>query len=55
MEIYKHLYQEMNRSGELFEIFDNMTGKWSVDKHFFIEQQEALESLGEQTDYYDGE
>tara|TARA_R110000782_G_scaffold201763_1_gene290384 strand:+ start:814 stop:981 length:168 start_codon:yes stop_codon:yes gene_type:complete len=48
---YKHLYEEMNKSGELFEVFEDMVGNWKEDKIEFIKQQIALESLADGTDY----
>lgn len=50
---YKHIYLEMKKTGELFEVFDNMVGNWSEDKNNFISQQNALESLSINTEVYE--
>ena len=52
---YKELYDELNKSGELYEVFDNMSGVWAEDKHNFIEQQLALQSLANNIDYDESE
>ena len=39
------LYNELKRTGDLFEMYDGMSGVWSEDKEKFKEQQEALESF----------
>ncbi len=41
----RELYLEMEKSGELYEVFSDMTGNWKEDKNNFTEQQRALESL----------
>lgn len=50
---YRELYKEMEKSGELYEVFSDMTGIWTEDKKNFIEQQEALESLGNTKEVYE--
>lgn len=51
--MYKELYLEMEQSGELYEVFSDMKGNWAEDKTDFIEQQKALESLGNNTEVYE--
>lgn len=41
---------QMEKSGELYEVFSDMVGNWKVDKKNFIEQQQALESFGSNTE-----
>ena len=41
----RELYLEMEKSGELYDVFSEMTGNCKEDKNNFIEQQRALESL----------
>lgn len=40
-----NLYKSMLDSGELFEVFPTLTGKWEKDKKSFIREQEELEKL----------
>jgi len=50
---FKELYLDMEKSGELYEVFSDMTGIWVEDKKSFIEQQKALESLGNTKEVYE--
>jgi hypothetical protein len=43
----------MEKSGELYEVFSDMTGNWREDKNNFIEQQKALESFGNSIEVYE--
>ena len=44
---------QMEKSGELYEVFSDMVGNWKADKKNFIEQQKALESFGSNTEVYE--
>jgi hypothetical protein len=39
------IYQDLLKSGDLFEMYYGMTGKWDEDKIKFKRQQEDLESF----------
>lgn len=41
----KKLYNELKRTGDLFEMYSNLTGDWEEDKNSFNEQQDALETF----------
>jgi hypothetical protein len=49
---YKKLYQELLRTGDLHEMYFNMTGIWEEDSKAFKAQQEALESFSNNLDIY---
>lgn len=51
--MYKEIYTQMEKSGELYEVFSDMVGNWKDDKKNFIEQQQALESFGNNTEAYE--
>lgn len=42
---YKILYKELLRTGDLYDLYDGMTGDYEQDKKKFKEQQQALESF----------
>ena len=42
---YKEVYERLKESEDLFEIYDGMTGNWSLDKQEFINQHKGLNSL----------
>lgn len=48
--MYREIYMQMEKSGELYEVFSDMVGNWKADKKNFIEQQKALESFGSNTE-----
>jgi uncharacterized protein YkvS len=50
-----NLYKELLRTGDLFEMFDGMTGDFEQDKNSFIEQQTALETFSNNLDVDDEE
>lgn len=50
---FKEMYIELESSGELYEIFEDMTGVWKEDRLKFIQQQKDLESLGNNTEVYE--
>lgn len=50
----KKLYNELLKTGDLFDIFTDLTGEWEEDKNSFNEQQDALETFSNQIDA-DGE
>ena len=50
---FKEMYIEMEISGELYEIFEEMTGVWKTDRVYFIKQQKDLESLGNTIEVYE--
>ena len=50
----KKLYNELLKTGDLFEMYSNLTGEWEEDKNSFNEQQDALETFSNQIDA-DGE
>jgi hypothetical protein len=41
----QNLYKELKRTGDLYEMYDGMTGIYEDDKIKFKNQQEALESF----------
>ena len=43
--MYRELYKQMEKSGELYEVFSDMTGDWKTDKVNFMKQQKDLESI----------
>ena len=51
--MYREIYMQMEKSGELYEVFSDMVGNWKADKKNFIEQQKALESFGSNTEVYE--
>lgn len=51
--MYREIYMQMEKSGELYEVFSDMVGNWKVDKKNFIEQQQALESIGNSIEVYE--
>lgn len=50
----KKLYNELLKTGDLFDIFTDLTGDWEEDRINFNEQQDALETFSNQIDT-DGE
>ena len=50
----KKLYNELLKTGDLFEMYENMTGDYELDRTSFKEQQDALETFSNQIDA-DGE
>ncbi len=55
MNRLKILYNELKRTGDLFDMYDGMTGVWEEDKVKFKNQQEALESFTNNLNIYDAE
>ncbi len=43
MTEYKKLYDQLLKSGDLFEVFPDAVGEWSKDKKGFVELQDELE------------
>ena len=43
----KGLYADLLKTGDLFDMYEGMTGDWKTDRNRFIKQQEALESFTE--------
>lgn len=41
----KDLYNELLKTGDLYDMYDGMTGDFEQDKIKFRQQQEALESF----------
>lgn len=52
---YKKLYTELLRTGDLYEMYDGMTGIYEDDKKRFQSQQEALESFSNTLEIDDAE
>lgn len=50
---FREMYNRLKESGDLYEVFEDMTGDWKEDKLSFIQQQEALESLGNTIEVYE--
>ena len=48
----RKLYDELLKTGDLFEIYDGMSGSWEEDKYKLKAQQEALESFSNNTEIY---
>lgn len=44
-ENYKHLYESLLQSEDLFEMFSSMTGVWEKDKKKFTKLQKEMEDL----------
>lgn len=44
---YKNLYDQLLKSGELFDVFPTALGIWEEDKKEFTELQDELEYLTE--------
>jgi hypothetical protein len=44
MSRLKKLYNVLLQNGDLFEVFDGMTGNWEEDKIYFTQVQTDLES-----------
>jgi hypothetical protein len=44
MSRLKKLYNVLLSNGDLFEVFDGMSGNWEEDKNHFIQVQTDLES-----------
>ena len=42
---YKNLYDQLLKSGDLFDVFPDASGDWIEDKKQFIELQDELEYL----------
>ena len=45
MTEYKNLYDQLLKSGDLFDVFPDATGDWSIDRKAFIELQDELDYL----------
>lgn len=43
--VAKKLYDELLRTGDLFEMFEGLVGDWKEDKKSFIKQQKDLENV----------
>lgn len=43
MTEYKKLYDNLLKSGDLFEVFPDAVGEWSADRKGFIELQDEME------------
>lgn len=41
---HKTAYNRLKKSEDLFEIYENMTGDWVLDREEFINQHNALNS-----------
>ena len=44
MKVYT-LYKELLRTGDLFDMYQGLTGNWKEDKESFIKQQTDLENI----------
>lgn len=42
---YKKLYDTLLENKDLFEVFEDATGEWLIDKKEFIKQQKEIESF----------
>lgn len=49
---YKKLYQELLRTGDLYEMYDGMSGVYEEDKKKFQLQQESLESFSKNIEIF---
>lgn len=47
MKRYKELYKKLMLNEELFDMFPELTGEWSVDKKEFVLLQQQMENLSE--------
>ena len=45
MSEHKKLYDQLLKSGDLYEVFPDSTGDWSKDKKGFIELQNEMDYL----------
>jgi hypothetical protein len=45
MSEYKKLYDQLLNSGDLYEVFPDLTGEWSKDKKEFIELQDEMDYI----------
>ena len=43
--VAKKLYDELLRTGDLFDMFEGMIGEWKEDKKSFIKKQKDLENV----------
>lgn len=55
IKMNKILYTDLLKTGDLFDMYEAMTGDWKIDKNRFIKQQEALESFSENIEIIDEE
>lgn len=53
MRRFKNIYKALLESEDLYHVFEGMTGVWAEDKESFIDQQKALEELGNTKNIYD--
>lgn len=49
------LYDDLLSTGDLFEMYEDMTGNWKEDKNKFIYQQKSLEEFSKNIKTNDAE
>jgi hypothetical protein len=49
MSRYKRLYDTLVKNDELLIVFPTLTGEWKTDKKVFIEEQDNLENISNET------
>lgn len=52
MRRFKKLYHILLENGDLFDLFEGMTGNWEQDRKSFIQTQTDLESQGHEEYIY---
>lgn len=45
MSRYKKLYEALLENGDLFELSEDMSGDWELDKREFIRLQQEMEEI----------